>query len=170
MFKIQISPYGFSFWVHYDTGSSTGDVMTRFTVLWSLLKTIKTTSSQMMVSADLTLLSSVLEFTLSQSHLPVENTAQYSAAVAIHTVPVFLPPGTQYCWVDRGGVDSKLAQGFDACPALWELNPRPLDLGSYTLTTRSHVPHHIFWYSGALHIFYYDTISIPQPLPSSLNS
>ena len=33
-------------------------------------------------------------------------------SVAIHTVPIFVPPGTHYCWVDRGSVDSKLAQGL----------------------------------------------------------
>ena len=54
----------------------------------------------------------VLELTLSQSHLPGEHAAQFSAAVAIRTVPSFVPPGTHYCWVDRGGVASKLAQGF----------------------------------------------------------
>ena len=34
------------------------------------------------------------------------------ASVAIHTVLIFVPLGTHYCRVDRGGVDSKLAQGF----------------------------------------------------------
>ena len=64
-------------------------------------------------SADFTLFTpQVLELTLSQSHLLGENAAQFSAPVAIRTVPIFVPPSTQYCWVDRGGVDSKLAQGF----------------------------------------------------------
>ena len=31
----------------------------------------------------------ILELTLSQSHLPGEDAAQFSAAVAIHTVPIF---------------------------------------------------------------------------------
>ena len=35
---------------------------------------------------------------------------QFSAAEAIHTI--FRPPGTHFCWVDRGSVDSKLAQGL----------------------------------------------------------
>ena len=53
--------------------------------------------------------------TLSQSHLPGKNTAQFSAAVvAIHTAQNFVPPGTHYSWVDRGGVDSNPAQGFHA--------------------------------------------------------
>ena len=54
----------------------------------------------------------VLELTLSQSHLPGETAAQFSAALANHTVLIFVPPGTHYCWVDRGVVDSNLAQGF----------------------------------------------------------
>ena len=44
----------------------------------------------------------------SQFHLPVENAAQFSAAVAIHTVPLFVLPGTHHCWVDSVGVESKL--------------------------------------------------------------
>ena len=39
----------------------------------------------------------LLEITLSQSHLPGENAAQFSAAVAIHRVPIIVPPGTHYC-------------------------------------------------------------------------
>ena len=31
---------------------------------------------------------------LFQSHLPGENVAQFSAAVAIHVIPIFIPPGT----------------------------------------------------------------------------
>jgi hypothetical protein len=40
-----------------------------------------------------------------------------------------VPPGTHYCWVARGSVDSKLAQGFYAY-RLWsrESNPRPFSL------------------------------------------
>ena len=51
-----------------------------------------------------------------------------------HSFPV--PPSTHYCWVARGGVDSKLTQGFYTWPVLQESNPRPLDLRSYTVTTR----------------------------------
>ena len=69
----------------------------------------------------------LLKFHLSV-YLSSENAAQFSAAVAILSVPIFIPPGTHYWWVDRGGVDLKLAQGFNTWPALWELNPRPLDL------------------------------------------
>ena len=49
----------------------------------------------------------LLELTLSQSHLLGENAAHFSPAVAIHTVLIFVPPSTPYCWVDTGGVDSK---------------------------------------------------------------
>ena len=55
-----------------------------------------------------------MELTLSQSQLPGENTAQFSAAVANHTIPIFVPPGIHYSWMDRGGVNSTLAQGFYA--------------------------------------------------------
>ena len=54
----------------------------------------------------------VLELTFSQSHLPGENAAQFAAAVANHTAPLFIPPGNHCCWVDRGDMDSKIAQGF----------------------------------------------------------
>ena len=53
----------------------------------------------------------VLELTLSQSHLLGE-CATISAAVEMQTVPIFILPSTHYCWVDRGDVYSKLAQGF----------------------------------------------------------
>ena len=52
-----------------------------------------------------TLFTPGIGITLSQSLLPGENAAQCSAAVAIRTVPLFVPPGTHCCWVDRGGVD-----------------------------------------------------------------
>ena len=64
-------------------------------------------------SADFTLISLRYWNSLVQSHLPRENAVQFSAAVAIHTVPIFFPPGTHYWRVDRGSVDSKLVQGFD---------------------------------------------------------
>ena len=78
----------------------------------------------------------VLEHTLSQFHLPGENASQYVSAIVIHTMQTFIAPGTHYWDVDRGAVDSKLAQGVDAIPALQELNPRPLDVGSNTITTQ----------------------------------
>ena len=35
------------------------------------------------------------------------------AAEAIYTISIFfVPPGTHYCWVARGNIDSNLAQGF----------------------------------------------------------
>ena len=48
----------------------------------------------------------VLEPTLSQSHLSGEN-----AAETIHTVLIFVPPGTHCYRVDRGSVDSKPVSG-----------------------------------------------------------
>ena len=53
----------------------------------------------------------VLELTLLRSHL-TRRMQRFAAANAIHTVSVFVPPGTHYCWVVRGNVDSNLAQGF----------------------------------------------------------
>ena len=54
----------------------------------------------------------VLELALSQFHRPGENAALFSPAAAIRIVQILVPPGTHYCWVDRGRVDSKIAQGF----------------------------------------------------------
>ena len=76
-------------------------------------------------------LTQVLELTLSQSNF---------ADVAIHIVPIFVQPGSHYCWVDRGGINSKLVQGFYTWPSLLELNTRPLDLGSNALTIRPLAP------------------------------
>ena len=53
----------------------------------------------------------VLELTLSRSHLPVENVAHF-LQLKHFSQQFFIPPGTHYCWVDRGGVDSKLGHGF----------------------------------------------------------
>ena len=64
----------------------------------------------------------------------------FSAAIAIHTLPIFVPPGTHYSWVDRGGVNSKLPQGLYIWPVIQKSNPRPLDLSSNELTTRSLAP------------------------------
>ena len=63
-------------------------------------------------SADFTLITPKYWNSLFQSHLPGQNAAQFSAAVANRTVLNLVPPGTHYCWVDRGGMDSKLVQGF----------------------------------------------------------
>jgi hypothetical protein len=57
-----------------------------------------------------------LEITLSKSHLRGKNYAVntlFPAVEAIHMVKLFVPPGTHYCWVARGDVYSKLAQGFN---------------------------------------------------------
>jgi hypothetical protein len=46
---------------------------------------------------------------------------------------VEVPPGTHYCWVGRGKVDSNLAQGLYTWPMPRESNPKPLALRSNTL-------------------------------------
>ena len=43
--------------------------------------------------------------TLVDSLISLGRMQRISAAVAIHTVPIYIPPGTHYCWVDRGGAD-----------------------------------------------------------------
>ena len=63
----------------------------------------------------------VLELALSRSNLG-EKEAEFSAAAAIHAIAIFVPPGTHYCWVDRGSVVSKLAQGVYTWPVLRESN------------------------------------------------
>ena len=44
----------------------------------------------------------VLEPTLSQSYILGENVEKFSTADAMHIVGVYVPPGTHYCWVERG--------------------------------------------------------------------
>ena len=41
------------------------------------------------------------ELTLSQSHPLGEEAVLFP--VATHTVPIFVPPGTHYFWVEKGG-------------------------------------------------------------------
>ena len=36
----------------------------------------------------------------------------FSAAEATCPTPIIIQPGALYCWVARGGVDSKIAHGF----------------------------------------------------------
>ena len=43
-----------------------------------------------------------------QSHLTIEKAAAHFCS---HSLP-FIQPATQCCWVDRGGLDLKLTQGF----------------------------------------------------------
>ena len=62
--------------------------------------------------------SQVLKLTLSQFHLQGENAAQFSSAVAIHTVQIFVPPGTQFAgWKEAVWIQS-LHQAFCTKPAL----------------------------------------------------
>ena len=61
----------------------------------------------------------------------IKRTAYY-AAEAIRTVLIIIPPGTHYCWVDRGGVNSRLAyiriqQGCYTLPVMTESSLRTLD-------------------------------------------
>ena len=65
---------------------------------------------------------------------PWEECSAFSAAVAIRTVLIFIPPGTHYCWVDRGG-ESKLAQSFYT----WILNEQQ-ENGCYTSWLREPSP------------------------------
>ena len=65
-------------------------------------------------SADFKLFTPIYGKLLPQSHLPGKNAALFSAAVAIHIVPIFVrvPPGTHYCLVGKVDVDSKLGQSI----------------------------------------------------------
>ena len=68
--------------------------------------------SQYTVSADFIFYTPRYLKILSECHLDVDNAVQFSAAVAIHTLPIFVPPGTHYYWVDRSSADLKISQGF----------------------------------------------------------
>ena len=46
----------------------------------------------------------VLELSLVRSHLLWGEFSAFSAAIAIHNSPLFVPPGTHHCWVNRGGM------------------------------------------------------------------
>ena len=50
--------------------------------------------------------------------------------------PWICTPGTHYCWVTRGNVDSNLTKCI--WPARRESNPRHIDLKSHALTARPH--------------------------------
>ena len=67
----------------------------------------------------------VLELSLVRSHLWGEFSA-FSAASVIHNSPLFVPPGTHHCWVDRGGM-------------IWKACPTPLHMaGSVTRASVTH--------------------------------
>ena len=72
---------------------------------------------------------------LSQSHIHGEKALHFLQLKPFTQYQSVIPPSTHYCWVDWGGVNSKLAQRFYTWPVLWESNPRPLDLRSNALTT-----------------------------------
>ena len=61
-------------------------------------------------SADFTLITPRYWYSFLHTHLLGENAMQFSGVAAIHAVPIFIPPGTHYCWVDRGNPYSKLGQ------------------------------------------------------------
>ena len=93
-------------------------------------------SPDMLVSsADLTLIT-LMYWNSLLSFISLGVVQHFSAAEAIHIVLTFVPPGTHYYWIVRGGADLKFDQGFYTWPALRESNPRHLDLGSNVLTTR----------------------------------
>ena len=57
-----------------------------------------------MSSADFTIYTPgirTLSYTVSS---PRGEFSAFSAANAIHNFPVFIPPGTHHCWVDRGSM------------------------------------------------------------------
>ena len=63
----------------------------------------------------------------------------FSAAKIIHSVPISVPPGTNYCWLDTSSVDQVCPRIY-TCLVLLELNPRPHDLGSSAVTTPPYAP------------------------------
>ena len=68
----------------------------------------------------------VLELSLVRSHLLWGEFSAFSAAIAIHNSPFFVPPGTHHCWVDRGGM-------------IWKACPTPLHMaGSVTRAAVTH--------------------------------
>ena len=91
-------------------------------------------------SADFTLITPRCLNSLSQSHLPGEDAADFLQLKPFTQHQIFVPPGTHYCWVDEGDVDSKLIRGFYTWLALRESNQRPLNLGSSALTLRPRAP------------------------------
>ena len=63
---------------------------------------------------------------LIRSHLLWGEFSAFSAAIAIHNSPLFIPPGTHHCWVDRGGM-------------IWKACPTPLHMaGSVTRAPVTH--------------------------------
>ena len=68
----------------------------------------------------------VFELSLVRSHLLWREFSAFSAAIAIHNSPLFVPPGTHHCWVDRGGM-------------IWKACPTPLHMaGSVTRAVVTH--------------------------------
>ena len=68
----------------------------------------------------------VLELSLVRSHLLWGEFSAFSAAIVIHNSPLFVPPGTHHCWVDRGGM-------------IWKACPTPLHMaGSVTRAPVTH--------------------------------
>ena len=74
-------------------------------------------------SADFTSITQVLEFTLSQSPLPGENAAPFSAAVAIRTVPIFVPLGTHYCCLPKDSTHNQRCGNRNPDPLILGLTP-----------------------------------------------
>ena len=68
----------------------------------------------------------VLELSLARSHLLWGECSAFSAAIAIHNYPLFVPPGTHHCWVGRGCM-------------IWKACPTPLHMTGRV--TRAPVTH-----------------------------
>ena len=62
-------------------------------------------------SADFTLPPGIGTRSFTVSYLWGEYSA-FPAAVAIHTVPIFITSGTHCCWVVKGSENSEFVQGF----------------------------------------------------------
>ena len=68
----------------------------------------------------------VLKLCLVQFHLLWGEFSAFSVPIAIHNSPLFVPPGTHLCWVDRGGM-------------VWKACPTPLHMaGSVTRALINH--------------------------------
>ena len=68
----------------------------------------------------------VFELSFAWFHLLWGEFSAFSAAIAIPNSPLFVPPGTHHCWVDRGGM-------------IWKACPTPLHMaGSVTRAPVTH--------------------------------
>ena len=76
--------------------------------------------------------------TLWRSHLPWKNAKQFMQLKPFtQFYYFFVPPGTQYCWVTRGDVDLKLAQGFYIWPVPQGIEPQALNFRPHICTGKA---------------------------------